>query len=131
MTACKMSSQRRLGLVLRQAQPQRQLHSRQLLNSCAIPPVQTHPAAWMGPQMAANPEEWTWQLTPAEASEIEAAACTILDRGGGPALVRDAAAFPLSPALAGRLVDLRRTLTHGRGFLLGSLSLLLYLFAFN
>jgi RimJ/RimL family protein N-acetyltransferase len=82
-----------------------------------LPPVQTSPAAWYGPEMAADPSRWTWQLSESEASEIEVAACKFLERGEGrlPAML-EAADFPLSPTLVERLSTLRRELIEGRGF---------------
>ena len=79
-----------------------------------VPPIQASPAAWLGPEMAAQPECWTWALAAGEVAEVEAAADAFLARGGG-AAVLDADAFQL-PTLGPRLIALRRELIEGRGF---------------
>lgn len=79
-----------------------------------LPQRQEHPAAWLGPQMAAAPHLWTWRLTDAEIAEIESAADAALARGTSLARL-DADAFAL-PTLAPKLAALRREMIDGRGF---------------
>ena len=84
----------------------------------SLPPRQVHPAAWLGPEMAAQPERWTWTLDAEAVAEVERAAGDVLARGGGDGLaagVRSPDDFPL-PTLGPRLQQLRRELQHGRGF---------------
>jgi hypothetical protein len=85
------------------------------MNALDLPPSQTGPAAWRGPQMAAR-DDWIVQLAPAEIAELEAAARGVLARGLDIARLTPAD-FPL-PALGARLDALRLELLHGRGFAL-------------
>jgi hypothetical protein len=84
----------------------------------ALPPEQTGPAAWHGPQMAAR-SDWIGTLEPADLAELEAAMRRFLAAGDDPARIGQmtAAQFPL-PRLAPRLAALRQELLHGRGFAL-------------
>ena len=79
-----------------------------------LPPRQDHPAAWHGPDVAADPAKWTWMLSTEQVAEVSQAADTFLARGGGPAVL-DVADFPL-PGLEAPLQQLRGELLHGRGF---------------
>jgi hypothetical protein len=84
-----------------------------------LPPLQTGPAAWLGPQMAAR-TEWVGELDAADIAELEAAAEAVLAQSGDPAQrigALTAADFPL-PRLVPRLRALRDELLHGRGFAL-------------
>ena len=70
------------------------------------------PAAWRGPEMAAQ-GGWDYRLSAAEVAEVDAAVAAI-DR---PLIEVDREAFPL-PALGPKLARLRRELLEGRGFFL-------------
>lgn len=79
----------------------------------ALPPAFTGPAAWTGPELAANPAAWHVELTAAQSDDLEQAARAYL------ALGRDIGeitkeAFPLGP-FADHLRALRQKLTHGIG----------------
>ena len=80
-----------------------------------LPPVQTGPAAWLGPEMAAR-REWVEALSPAEVAEVAAAARSLCDRQADIAALipQD---FPL-PTLAPRLARIRHDVLRGRGFAL-------------
>ena len=80
-----------------------------------LPPVQTGPAAWLGPEMAAR-RDWVELLSSAEVAEVEAAARSLSERSADIASL-SASAFPL-PTLAPRLAKIRAELLHGRGFVL-------------
>jgi len=85
-----------------------------------LPPLQQGPAAWYGPDMAANPSAWTHALSGAEVAELERAAEAFLAGPGEPAprIGRMSAAdFPL-PTLGPRLAALREELLHGHGMAL-------------
>ncbi len=84
-----------------------------------LPPPQTGPAAWHGPELA-NRSDWIVPLDAADIADLEQAAHSFLAQPGDPArrLGRiTAAQFPL-PRLAPRLAALREELLHGRGFAL-------------
>src|SRR5262245_40664347 len=68
--------------------------------SVVLPPAQTGPAAWYGPDMAAR-DEWLMPLTPADIREIERAAAPLAARDADIAAI-SAADFPL-PSLGARL----------------------------
>ncbi len=80
-----------------------------------LPPVQTGPAAWRGPEMAAQ-RDWIEALSPAEAGEVEAAA-RLLCRRQVDITALTVQDFPL-PTLAPRLARIRHDVLHGRGFAL-------------
>ena len=80
-----------------------------------LPPVQTGPAAWLGPEMAAR-RDWVEVLSPAEVAEVEVAARSLSDRNADIASI-SATAFVL-PTLAPRLANICAELLHGRGFVL-------------
>ena len=78
------------------------------------PPVVDTPAAWYGPDMAAAPERWLVELSPAEIGELEMAAARFLNSGKAIGeLRRDD--FPLA-TFADHLAELRQTLIAGIGF---------------
>ncbi len=80
-----------------------------------LPPLQSGPAAWRGPELAAR-NDWILHLAPAEIAELEAAMRRALEHELDVAqLARED--FPL-PMLGERLVQLRHELLHGRGFAL-------------
>ncbi|MGE0152415.1 MAG: TauD/TfdA family dioxygenase [Reyranellaceae bacterium] len=78
-----------------------------------LPPEQTGPAAWYGPELAPR-QDWIVPLTAADIGEIEAAMAPLLARNVDIASVA-AADFPL-PGLGGKLAEVSRELLHGRGF---------------
>jgi hypothetical protein len=84
-------------------------------NDHSLPPQQKGPAAWLGPEMAARPESWTWRLSPAEVAEVEGAAEAALAAGGGRPSILEPEEFPL-PRLGAKLTALRGELLSGRGF---------------
>ena len=79
-----------------------------------LPPLQAHPAAWLGPDMAGDPAVWTWRLSAEEIGEIAATARSFLERAGAPRLP-EPSEFPL-PRLASKLAALKQELIGGRGF---------------
>lgn len=80
-----------------------------------LPPLQTGPAAWRGPDLAARGDWLAW-LTPAQIDELETAMQGAL-AAGIPLARLTAADFPL-PTLGPWLAELRAQLLHGRGFAL-------------
>ncbi len=79
------------------------------------PPVEG-PSAWIGAELARNPEAWTYRLSPAEIAEIEAATSVVrADRVDIAAIRRTD--FPL-PTLGPVLDRLRGEILNGRGFVL-------------
>jgi hypothetical protein len=72
------------------------------------------PTAWLGKDMAANPERWLLRLGTAEIRELEDAAQTFLSgtKDIGALTKQD---FPL-PTFGGHLAELSKTLTDGIGF---------------
>jgi hypothetical protein len=81
----------------------------------SLPPEQTGPAGWYGPDMARR-DDWIVALGDAEVAEIDAAVDTFEAHGADIAAMR-AADFPL-PSLAPRLARIRDELLRGRGFVL-------------
>lgn len=80
----------------------------------SLPPIQTGPTIWYGPEMAGQPERWIWHLSPAEIEELETAAekCLGSDTPVGQMTVAD---FPL-PTLEEGLKKLQEQLIRGIGF---------------
>jgi hypothetical protein len=84
--------------------------------SFELPPEQTSAAAWYGPEIARR-GDWLMPLTPAEVSEIEAAAEALVSREAEIANIT-AGDFPL-PTLERKLkTRVREEVLNGRGFLL-------------
>ena len=86
------------------------------MSSFELPPEQTGPAAWYGPDMTKRSLEWSMNFTPAEIAEVEAVTKPLAAREAEIAAIT-AADFPL-PTLGARI----RTRTeqeglNGRGFL--------------
>jgi hypothetical protein len=82
----------------------------------ALPPEQTGPCAWYGPDIVQR-TDWIVRLDAADVAEIRAALDAWkarADRGAAPLKEAD---FPL-PVLGPRLRDIREQLLHGRGFVL-------------
>jgi len=71
-------------------------------------------AAWRGPDLAAKPERWTWELMPDQLADIDEAVMR-LDASGRDIVAITADDAPL-PSLAEPLADLRRDLMYGIGF---------------
>src|SRR5579872_1632344 len=81
-----------------------------------LPPVQTGPAAWYGPEMVAR-SDWLMPLGVAEIAEIESVTKALVAREADIAALT-AADFPL-PSLAPRLkARVHDEVLNGRGFLL-------------
>lgn len=81
-----------------------------------LPRFDDSPAAWRGPEMAGQPERWTWALSADQLAELEEAVMRI-DASGRDIVAVTATDAPL-PSLAGRLAELRRDLMYGIGFVL-------------
>ncbi len=79
-----------------------------------LPPEQTGPAAWYGPEMARRQDEWLTLLTPSDISELETAAVR-WNASQASLATMTAQNFPL-PTLALKLLKLRAELINGRGF---------------
>ncbi len=79
-----------------------------------LPPRLVHPAAWYGPEMAADPGVWTRHLSQTEVAAIGGAADSFLATG------RDLTTITADDTklgdLSSELVELRSELMHGRGF---------------
>jgi TfdA family taurine catabolism dioxygenase TauD len=73
-------------------------------------------SAWVGRDLRDRPEEWIYQLAPAEIAEIEAATASVRARGLDIAEIRRAD-FPLQ-TLGPVLDRLREEILNGRGFVL-------------
>jgi hypothetical protein len=72
------------------------------------------PSAWIGAEIAHRPEEWTYQLSPSDLTEIEAATASCRGRDIA-SITRDD--FPL-PTFGPVLERMRGELLNGRGFVL-------------
>ncbi len=81
-----------------------------------LPPKQTGPAAWYGPDMVARESEWLTHWTAAEIAEIEAAAEPLQSPSVNIGQMTQAD-FPL-PTIGPKLTALRQELLPGRGFAL-------------
>src|ERR1019366_5860051 len=79
-------------------------------------PLVTGPSAWIGPDLAQRPGEWTCHLLATEIDEIEAATATVRRRSMDIATIRPPD-FPL-PTLGPVLDRLRDDVLNGRGFVL-------------
>ncbi len=80
----------------------------------ALRPIVTGPSAWIGAELARRPDEWTYQLTPDEIAEIEAATASVLGRDIATIARKD---FSL-PTFGPVLDRLRDEVLNGRGFVL-------------
>lgn len=80
----------------------------------AIAPRQSGPAAWIGSELAADPQSWTLHLTDQHVSEIFTASAPYADGDDDLPLI-EAADFPLA-TFAAELAKLRQRLIRGRGF---------------
>ncbi|MFM1990760.1 MAG: hypothetical protein RJA99_3717 [Pseudomonadota bacterium] len=79
-----------------------------------LPPEQTGPAAWYGPQWTGR-DDWVVRLSETDVDEIEAAIAAWPARAHGAPAPLEAADFPL-PNLGPRLAAIRDELLNGRGF---------------
>jgi hypothetical protein len=79
-------------------------------------PLVEGPSAWYGPDLAQRPEQWTYQLSPADIAEIEAATAAVCARALNIADITRAD-FVL-PTLGATLERLRNEALNGRGFVL-------------
>ncbi|MDX1478878.1 MAG: TauD/TfdA family dioxygenase [Saprospiraceae bacterium] len=79
-----------------------------------LPPLQTGPTVWRGPDLAGREEEWITEFSPAEITELETAAEAFIASGEEIRRMRKRH-FPL-PTLSPLLATLRETLIHGIGF---------------
>lgn len=84
------------------------------MNHEPLPRFDDAPYAWRGPEMAARPERWIWELSAEEIADLDAAV-ERLDAGGGDIVDLTAADAPL-PRLAGKLGALQDDLIDGIGF---------------
>jgi hypothetical protein len=84
------------------------------MNQYAPRPAVTGPSAWIGPDLAKRPEEWTYRLSSTQIAEIEAANAQV---SGGDIATITRADFPL-PTLGPVLDRLRDEVLNGRGFVL-------------
>jgi len=81
-----------------------------------LPPEQTGPAAWYGPEMARR-SDWQMPLTPAEIAEVEAATKSLAAREADIAAIKPPD-FPL-PTLGRKLAArVEGEVLNGRGFIL-------------
>ncbi len=80
----------------------------------ALPPEQTGPAAWYGPQWRGQ-DDWIVRLSNSDLNEIESAVRAWHAQPRTDPAPMDAADFPL-PNLGPRLAAIRDELLHGRGF---------------
>ena len=84
-----------------------------MVNLGELPQRITGPAAWIGTEMAQNPDAWLVHLTPADIDDLEAAArhYLALDRDIGRITAGD---FPLN-SFSAHLQNLKTKLIHGNG----------------
>ena len=68
--------------------------------------------SWYGPDQAKLAAEWSYDLTPADVTEIEAALAKVRQTE---ILAIGPAEFPV-PGLAARLARIKQEILHGRGF---------------
>jgi len=79
-----------------------------------LPRFDDHPGAWFGPDMAAHPERWVWQLDERQIAELDATVGR-LDATGRDIVTLTAADAPL-PGLADDMTKMRREVLDGVGF---------------
>ncbi len=84
------------------------------MSQADLPNFADDPGAWRGPEMAARPERWTWQLAPGEVADLDATVAR-LDASGRDIVTLTAADAPM-PAIAERLAALKQDLLFGIGF---------------
>lgn len=81
-----------------------------------LPPFQTGPTCWYGPDMAARESDWLLLLSSNDIDELEAAAAPLVAQEVNIGAIQRSD-FPL-PQLSAKLQALRQELIHGRGFAL-------------
>lgn len=74
------------------------------------------PSAWYGPEMAADPDQWLYELGVTEIAEINGAVSGVVERGT-PMLDITRDNFPL-PTLGAALDAIQEQVVNGRGFVL-------------
>jgi hypothetical protein len=84
--------------------------------AAAPPPRQDIAAAWLGREMAQQPERWTITLSAQQIAELDGALAGVISGNRELAAITKAH-FPL-PTLGPVLAALREELIHGRGFAL-------------
>src|SRR5215469_11228245 len=77
-------------------------------------PLVEGPSSWIGAELARHPEEWIYQLSAAEISELEAAAGAVCGRDLAALTSADFALPTLGPVIDG----MREEVLNGRGFVL-------------
>src|SRR6185312_9267548 len=80
----------------------------------SLPPELHLSSTWYGPAMAQRKSEWTIELIPAEITELEKAAESLISSEQNIGTLA-ASSFPL-PILGPKLLAIRKELIHGRGF---------------
>ena len=86
------------------------------MSTSQLPPTQTGPAAWVGPDIRSRQDEWLIPFSSTEINELEAAAEPLVAAESDIGAMTQAD-FSL-PTLAPKLAALRQELIHGRGFAL-------------
>ena len=79
-----------------------------------LPRFDDHPGAWFGPDMAAHPERWVWQLSDRQVADLDVVVAR-LDAGGRD-IVDLTAADTMVPSLAEDIGRMRHDLLDGIGF---------------
>jgi hypothetical protein len=79
-------------------------------------PLIEGPSVWYGPDLAQRPAEWTYELSPGDIAEIEAAVAAVRARGIDIADI--SRADFLLPGLGPRLERMREQVLNGHGFFL-------------
>lgn len=79
-----------------------------------LPPFQTGPSCWYGPDIAEKKDEWQITLSDDEISELEAAAAPLVSGLANIGTIQQSD-FPL-PTLGPKLAELQMELIQGRGF---------------
>lgn len=86
------------------------------MNRTSIPPLQTGPTVWYGPDIASREDEWLIHLTNTEIYELETAAEQFIGKGSNIGLMNQTQ-FNL-PTLGSKIIALRDQLINKRGFFL-------------
>ncbi len=79
-----------------------------------VAPRQAGPHVWVGEELAADPESWTWRLSDTEVDELLTASAGFAD-GDADLPSISTLEFPL-PQVSRRLAELKHNLIRGRGF---------------
>ena len=86
------------------------------MTQTALPDFTDSPAAWLGPDMARQPDRWTWRLTAEQIADLDEAVSQ-LDATGRDIVSFAAIDAPL-PHIAERLAELKQDLLFSLGFCL-------------